>query len=83
VIDGGSGPGRPSAATFFPSHSNAANAREDGEHLRVVGRHETRERTPGVRSHPLGNRTRCVSSSGTKSAGWVESLGSSRGGGIA
>ena len=68
---------------YFASDLHGILAREEREHSRVVGRHEIRGRTPGVRSHPLGNGTRCVGSSGNKIAGWVRSLGSSRGGGIA
>src|SRR2546422_2011715 len=78
--DGGGGVNGRSAPNYMAPDLHRILAREEREHSRVVGRHETRERTPGIRLHPLGNCTRWIDSSGTKSAGWVRSLGSSVGG---
>ena len=56
MIEEAAGLAGSSAATYIPSPSNGATAREEGEPSRAVGRqHETRGPAPGAGFNPLGN----------------------------
>jgi hypothetical protein len=66
---------------YMMSGACSGPGRQEGERWRLISHGNNRVRGPGPRETPLGNRTRWVHPSDTDRAGWVKSLGSSRGGG--